>query len=178
MGFFVLHFITNSVPSMFWRDEYNNSSKTQNPTSIAEIRNPQETNEPIHLKKKALHTILQSNGFLVMYIYMPQFFTVVTCFRSISTTSLEILEASFFNCSILALVSCSSLFTFAPESPLVCIRNQVPVINNKCSKETRMFKKNKFLGILPLRVSSGIHAPYWFCAQKSLFQPLPWLASF
>lgn len=68
---------------------------------------------------------------------------MVTCFRSISTTSLEILEASFFNCSILALVSCSSLFTFAPESPLVCFSSQVPVIRNKCSKETRMFKKNQ-----------------------------------
>lgn len=59
-------------------------------------------------------------SFFHFLIKIYQFFTVVTCFRSISTTSLEILVASFFNCSILASVSCSNLFTFAPESPLVC----------------------------------------------------------
>jgi len=48
-----------------------------------------------------------------------QFFTVVTCLRSIWMTSGEMLAACWLSCSIFAAVSCSRRLTFAPESPLL-----------------------------------------------------------
>lgn len=49
-----------------------------------------------------------------------QFFTVVTCLRSIWMTSGEMFAACWLSCSIFAAVSCSRRLTFAPESPLLC----------------------------------------------------------
>ena len=53
-----------------------------------------------------------------------QFFTVVTCLRSIWMTSGEMLAACWLSCSIFAAVSSSRRLTFAPESPLLCSRQQ------------------------------------------------------
>ena len=105
--------------SFYYKTQKSNTSsgETNSKSSIPEPRKTLERKEWMNALKRTLDTILQS---MVWLWYISQFFTVVTCLRSMSTTSLEILEASFFNCSILASVSCSSLFTFAPESPLVC----------------------------------------------------------